>query len=380
MAYASSCPSAEGGQSRTAARTSRPSRLVRSHYTWPHHAFAMRGAIAQLGERLDRTQEVGGSSPPSSIHKVPAKSQVLMIVQTGPKGGVLLMGPFTGPIADGAAVTRRLGDRHDGRRSDPSPTPLSDLDLDARSTWAQRVVHAKNSRRRPVWLQVVAPGGSSSLLGVSVSRAWGVSGLVWVSAGSGLCARRPSAGSTRDIASIEGALHNLAEQHQDRVDRAVRQRSLRALVFLPVPRRDRSRWRTAADGVLAVELGAIEVVSEVVDPGDVDLQQLEFSEAADEIAELSLHLSDRVLVETLGLHGVDDPASEGTERLMTVGGHAPRVRDRCPFPSVASRYRAAPVAGSVQPRFRPVCGSSLDGWSRTRAGAGDRRLVAARRR
>src|SRR3954454_17444205 len=29
------------------------------------------GAIAQLGERLDRTQEVGGSSPPSSI---PARS------------------------------------------------------------------------------------------------------------------------------------------------------------------------------------------------------------------------------------------------------------------------------------------------------------------
>ena len=26
-----------------------------------------RGAIAQLGERLDRTQEVGGSSPPSSM-------------------------------------------------------------------------------------------------------------------------------------------------------------------------------------------------------------------------------------------------------------------------------------------------------------------------
>src|SRR5204863_5568434 len=29
------------------------------------------GAIAQLGERLDRTQEVGGSSPPSSIAKPP---------------------------------------------------------------------------------------------------------------------------------------------------------------------------------------------------------------------------------------------------------------------------------------------------------------------
>src|SRR5215211_4492615 len=39
---------------------------------WPSRAdlllrTAHRGAIAQLGERLDRTQEVGGSSPPSSI-------------------------------------------------------------------------------------------------------------------------------------------------------------------------------------------------------------------------------------------------------------------------------------------------------------------------
>ncbi len=29
------------------------------------------GAIAQLGERLDRTQEVGGSSPPSSMSRKP---------------------------------------------------------------------------------------------------------------------------------------------------------------------------------------------------------------------------------------------------------------------------------------------------------------------
>src|SRR5829696_3025234 len=33
-----------------------------------------RGAIAQLGERLDRTQEVGGSSPPSSIPGTPAQA------------------------------------------------------------------------------------------------------------------------------------------------------------------------------------------------------------------------------------------------------------------------------------------------------------------
>src|SRR5206468_1588531 len=31
------------------------------------YTFGSPGAIAQLGERLDRTQEVGGSSPPSSI-------------------------------------------------------------------------------------------------------------------------------------------------------------------------------------------------------------------------------------------------------------------------------------------------------------------------
>src|SRR2546423_13424956 len=34
---------------------------------WKLH-FADRGAIAQLGERLDRTQEVAGSSPASSMN------------------------------------------------------------------------------------------------------------------------------------------------------------------------------------------------------------------------------------------------------------------------------------------------------------------------
>ena len=38
-----------------------------------------RGAIAQLGERLDRTQEVGGSSPPSSISKGPAFRAFLLL-------------------------------------------------------------------------------------------------------------------------------------------------------------------------------------------------------------------------------------------------------------------------------------------------------------
>src|SRR4051794_27386725 len=44
------------------------------------------GAIAQLGERLDRTQEVGGSSPPSSIERTLAPAGVLSF----PRSGVLV--------------------------------------------------------------------------------------------------------------------------------------------------------------------------------------------------------------------------------------------------------------------------------------------------
>src|SRR3954466_11393534 len=42
-------------------RRRRARKLIELHYG------PVLGAIAQLGERLDRTQEVGGSSPPSSI-------------------------------------------------------------------------------------------------------------------------------------------------------------------------------------------------------------------------------------------------------------------------------------------------------------------------
>src|SRR4051794_11101388 len=46
---------------RTKNTRSRARKLIELHYV------PVLGAIAQLGERLDRTQEVGGSSPPSSI-------------------------------------------------------------------------------------------------------------------------------------------------------------------------------------------------------------------------------------------------------------------------------------------------------------------------
>src|SRR3954467_15602998 len=46
----------------------RARKLIELHYG------PVLGAIAQLGERLDRTQEVGGSSPPSSIRPGSASS------------------------------------------------------------------------------------------------------------------------------------------------------------------------------------------------------------------------------------------------------------------------------------------------------------------
>src|SRR5215211_4256114 len=53
-----------------------------------HHRVP-RGAIAQLGERLDRTQEVGGSSPPSSISGSPAfgRFTVVLVTLTLPVAG-----------------------------------------------------------------------------------------------------------------------------------------------------------------------------------------------------------------------------------------------------------------------------------------------------
>src|SRR5215211_6870378 len=62
---------------------------------WPSRAdlllrTAHRGAIAQLGERLDRTQEVGGSSPPSSTPRTPAPAGVLAFRRPIEAGGFWL--------------------------------------------------------------------------------------------------------------------------------------------------------------------------------------------------------------------------------------------------------------------------------------------------
>src|SRR4051794_26221397 len=55
-----------------------------------------RGAIAQLGERLDRTQEVGGSSPPSSIRGNASTAQVPVAAREPPRAHVELPADFAG--------------------------------------------------------------------------------------------------------------------------------------------------------------------------------------------------------------------------------------------------------------------------------------------
>ncbi len=51
------------------------------------------GAIAQLGERLDRTQEVGGSSPPSSTEEPPASGRFFGFSRGAQKDRLLLPEP-----------------------------------------------------------------------------------------------------------------------------------------------------------------------------------------------------------------------------------------------------------------------------------------------
>src|SRR3954469_6403056 len=68
-----------------------------------------RGAIAQLGERLDRTQEVGGSSPPSST---PSWRTWAMTYGSGSPGSGVWGG--TVGVDDGAGGERLGVEKLDG--------------------------------------------------------------------------------------------------------------------------------------------------------------------------------------------------------------------------------------------------------------------------
>ena len=92
-----------------------------------------RGAIAQLGERLDRTQEVGGSSPPSSIipagHDDPAARFEAIVRSTGWLMAALRAARAVDPpdwLVGAGAVRTAVWDHLHGNAT---PTPLADVDL-----------------------------------------------------------------------------------------------------------------------------------------------------------------------------------------------------------------------------------------------------------
>ena len=94
--------------------------------------MAVPGAIAQLGERLDRTQEVGGSSPPSSIARSPRMQ------------GVSAFWGSDGPRRRGTAVVLaiRFGLRN-GRveESEMASSVNKEGGLALRDLWPERVRH-----------------------------------------------------------------------------------------------------------------------------------------------------------------------------------------------------------------------------------------------
>jgi hypothetical protein len=55
-------------------------RMVELQNGWLDSSGVHHGAIAQLGERLDRTQEVAGSSPASSIPRKPCTRRLSILL------------------------------------------------------------------------------------------------------------------------------------------------------------------------------------------------------------------------------------------------------------------------------------------------------------
>src|SRR3954468_23957877 len=97
-----------------------PGSYNRSFTTQVTFPACARGAIAQLGERLDRTQEVGGSSPPSSTRN--PCSAVCVGRAAGPSS---VLGPIFDPVAtrtlDEARVVTRACTGANGRATrDPA--------------------------------------------------------------------------------------------------------------------------------------------------------------------------------------------------------------------------------------------------------------------
>ena len=156
-----------------------------------------------------------------------------------------------------------------------------------------------------------------------------------------------------NVAVVDSALHDLAEQRQDPVDRRVRQRALATLVRLPRLALDGLHQRLAASLGFADHARAVrQPVAETVDARDIDLSELHAPEVPDQIAELPLKVGDRVCRRDRGSSLRRRPFARTTRRAG--GRRAARPPFARPTSSsrAAPRCRARPSAGSPQARSR----------------------------
>jgi hypothetical protein len=137
-------------------------------------ARTLLGAIAQLGERLDRTQEVGGSSPPSSIEGSSCKSATFCLTSQA---------FWVAPAELGITVRHHLAVRRRGSSNGVHGNPLDPrVSSGDRSTWGiYGALRPTDHLARSSWSHpsagedVASPCRRPETLGVDRSRSerWG---------------------------------------------------------------------------------------------------------------------------------------------------------------------------------------------------------------
>ena len=107
------------------------------------------GAIAQLGERLDRTQEVGGSSPPSSTPRTPAGAGVLAFERSVQVAADRCVSAFLARSLARSRPDRARFSRTSGSDAEPSGDAVCSGRIEAR-IWVSSPPRSRWSNARPI--------------------------------------------------------------------------------------------------------------------------------------------------------------------------------------------------------------------------------------
>jgi len=131
-----------------------------------------------------------------------------------------------------------------------------------------------------------------------------------------------------DELALDRALHDPAEQREDLVDRGVRERAHRALVGGLVGLLDPLHQGPAESLCCPDHLRSFgEPVAKIVDPFDVDLEQLEMTEFRHEVVQAPVEVFHGLLIETPALDRLHDRPRKWTEQLVSVRPGGARALD-----------------------------------------------------